>query len=99
MVVNVLDHVQRCFTNQDGEVIRGIILDAFSNDEKITISFKDIDGVNSSFINSALIELLDKYEFDFIKNNLVFVNTTKQINEMIRSRFSFEVNKKKSIIN
>ncbi|MFP3718562.1 DUF4325 domain-containing protein [Bacillus safensis] len=40
---------------------------AFRNDEKITLSFKGVDGVTSSYVKTALIDLLKEFGFDFIK--------------------------------
>ncbi|MCY9525856.1 STAS-like domain-containing protein [Paenibacillus larvae] len=97
--VNTLDHVNHCYSNADGDVIRNIILDQFSSGQKVTISFKGVDSLSSSFINSAFIELLEMYDFDFIKTHLAFVNSSKSINENIKRRFSFEVKERKNPIN
>lgn len=97
--VNILDHVNQCYSNADGDVIRHIILDQFSSGEKVVVSLKGVDGLCSSFINSAFIELLEMYDFDFIKTHLTFVNSSKSINENIKRRFSFEVNERKNLIN
>lgn len=92
MVIKVLDHVERCYSNADGEVIFALIQPSFSQGDQVTISFAGVDSVPSSFVNSAFIPLLEKHSFDFIRNNLRFINSTKQINEMIKKRFDFEVN-------
>ena len=98
VTIKVLDHVERCYSNQDGAKIQHIILSHFTTGEKISVSFDGVDGVTSSFINTALIELLDHYDFSVIKTNLKFVKSNKQINEMIRSRFKFEVNRRKQLV-
>jgi len=98
VTINVLDHVEHCYSNQDGAIIKSIIIRALSNNECVTISFRGVDGVTSSFVNTALIELLDNFDFDLIKANVKFVNSSKQINNMIRSRFRFEVNRRKNLV-
>lgn len=95
VILKVVDHINHCYTNADGDVIKEQILRHFKSGEKVSLSFAEIDSVSSSFLNSALIELLDNYSFDFIKSNLGFVNSTKAINEAIKRRFSFEVKKNK----
>ena len=52
-----------------------MIKSAFRNDEKITLSFKGVDGVTSSYVKTALIDLLKEFGFDFIKNHLAFSDT------------------------
>lgn len=92
-LINVLSQVERCYSNEDGQKIFKVIDEAFQNGNKVTLSFKGVEGVTSSFINTALIDLLDKYGFSFIKSNLLFTDTNKQINNSINSRFKFEVKK------
>ena len=94
MVINILDHVDKCYSNDDGSIIFNKIKDAFDTQDKITISFKGITSLNSSFVNSAFIELLDYYNFSLIQEKLRFINSTQQINKIIKDRFSFEVSKK-----
>lgn len=98
MVINVYDHVGRCYSNEDGKILKDLIKSYLDIKEPVTVSFKNVSGVTSSFVNTALIELLDEYSFDFIKNNIKYVDTTHQINSMIKSRFMFEVKKRDKLI-
>lgn len=98
VLINLLNHVEKCYSNDDGRIIFKKIKSAFSDDQKVTISLKGITTLNSSFVNSAFIELLDDYDFDFIRKNLSFIDSTKQINRMIKDRFLFEINRKKSLV-
>jgi hypothetical protein len=92
MVIRTLDYVRQCYTQEDGQKIYAIILPYLEKKAKVQISFEGVEFIPSSFVNTALIALLDKVPFQTIKECLSFVNTTKQINEMIRDRFSFEIN-------
>ncbi|MGJ0740224.1 STAS-like domain-containing protein, partial [Enterococcus casseliflavus] len=83
--------------NDDGDKLFNIIVDNFENDNPIQVSFKGIDSLNSSFVNSAFIMLLDIYTFNEIREKLSFVDTNKQINLLILGRFKFEVKKKAEI--
>jgi len=92
MVIRALDLVRQCYSQDDGQKVFDVLYPRLKQGERIELSFEGVDTVPSSFINTALIHLLDVLTFDTIKSNLRFVDTTKQINQMIRSRFDFEVN-------
>jgi hypothetical protein len=93
--ISVKDYVDQVYSNDDGMVIYNELKKELAKANKITVSFKEISAINSSFVNSAFLELLNDYDFQFIKDNLRFVDSTKQINDIIKSRFSFEVNGRK----
>jgi len=97
MVIKILDNVNRCMTNKDGFIIFNIISPLLNNGQQITVSFQGVDSVTTSFINSAFIELLQYYSFEYIKKNITFSNTTRDINALIKKRFSFEVERNKEI--
>lgn len=92
------DHVDQCYSNADGEVIKQQLMHNFNNNERVIVSFHGVDSASSSFINSAFIDLLENYDFSFIKSHLGFIDTNKTINEAIKRRFSFEVNRKNGLI-
>lgn len=89
--IRIKDLVDQVYSNYDGMVIYNELKNQLENSNKVTVSFDEIGALNSSFVNSAFIELLNDYDFQFIKNNIQFVDSTKQINEMIKSRFAFEI--------
>jgi hypothetical protein len=94
MVIRALDLVRQCYSQDDGQKVYDALFPRLNRGERIELSFDGVDTVPSSFINTSLIRLLDVLSFETIKSNLRFVNTTKQINEMIKSRFDFEVNRR-----
>lgn len=89
----------RCYSNSDGEKVYRQIKRYFDQGIRIAVSFKGIDSVSSSFVNSAFIELLRDFSFEFIKDHLTFTDSMTQINTMIKRRFAFEVNERKKLIN
>lgn len=91
--IRIKDLIDQVYSNDDGTVIYNELKKQLANDNKVTVSFDEIGALNSSFVNSAFIELLNDYDFQFIKKNIRFADTTKQINEMIKSRFAFEIDK------
>lgn len=96
--IMVKDYTTQCYTNHDGELIYELIVSEFQKGNKVQVSFQGIDSVSSSFVNSAFIDLLEKYDFTKIKNDLFFTESTKLINDVIKRRFSFEVNDRKKLI-
>lgn len=95
VVVNVLNHVERCYSNEDGTKIFKLLTKYLNKGEIVILSFEGVNSLTSSFTNTALIELLKEYDFNYIKNNLRFTNSNKNINEMIKHRFAFEVKRMK----
>lgn len=91
MVLRIRDYIPKAYTNADGEAIYSLVKPLLLANRPVIVSFAGIREVTSSFVNSAFIDLLDCIDFDVIKKNLLFVDTTNQINHLIRSRFMFEV--------
>lgn len=94
-IIRVLDHVERCYNSADGKVIHDVIEARLKKNEQVVVSFDGVDSVPSSFVNTALISLLETFDFQRIKNLLRFKDTNSQINEMIKTRFDFEVHKRR----
>jgi len=93
VTIEITKVIDRHLTNDDGDVIFNKIMENFEEDNHVTVSFKGISGINSSFVNSAFIQLLDEYDFKYIKENLSFIDSNRQINNLIKNRFSFEANR------
>lgn len=93
--IRVKDLVDQVYSNDDGMIIYNELKSQLANANKVNVSFDEIGALNSSFVNSAFIELLNDFDFQFIKKNVRFVDSTKQINDMIKSRFAFETNRLK----
>lgn len=94
MVIRALNYVQQCFNNADGRKILKVILPLMLKGKTVTVSFEGVPSLPSSFVNSAFIALLDHMSFSKIRKQLRFVHTNSQMNEMIKSRFEFEVNRR-----
>ena len=95
-LIRVLDFVERCYNSDDGQIIHDLIIERLAQEVELTVSMEGVDWVPSSFVNAAFISLLDMLSFNDIKKRLRFVNTTSQINEMIRTRFNFEAGRRAS---
>ena len=96
--IDVKTFLAAYYTNEDGDVLHDEIVDCFDRGDSVIISFRGIPYLNSSFVNSAFIQLLEKYPFDYIKTHLTFKDSTKQINSLILSRFKFETQERKVLV-
>src|SRR5690625_4661688 len=94
MVIRVLNYVQRCYTNEDGAVIRELIKPKIAAGKPVDLSFKGVSALPSSFVNSAFVKLLDDLSFDQIKRSVRFSDSNAQTNDIIKERMSFEWERK-----
>lgn len=97
-MVNILDVTEKYYTNEDGNLVYNEVVKAFKSKHPVIVSFEGITEINSSFINSAFIQLLDSYDMEYIKDNLTFKNSTRQINQLILSRFDIEDKRKQGLL-
>lgn len=87
MVINALDFVPHCYSGHDGAVINALLSAQLEKGRPTTLSLAGVDDVPSSFVNAALIALLEDFDYDFIKTHLTISEATKQAAEMIRRCF------------
>lgn len=92
-VIKVSDITKRCYTNEDGTKVYNYILPLLTRGDHVCLSFEGVDAVPSSFVNTAFIQLLKDFKFEDVKEHLQFSNTSRQINDIIKSRFAFEAAK------
>jgi STAS-like domain of unknown function (DUF4325) len=89
MEVRVTELVRTASSYEDGGVIFRLILPAVQTGEKVVVDFSGITSVPSAFVNSAFVQLLEHVSFTEVKRTLSFVQSTRQINQLIKSRFDF----------
>ena len=89
MVLTALDYVRQCSTYSDGQVIYDLLLPPLQRGEDVVLSFRGVSALPSAFVNSAILQLVEKFSIDEIKAHLSFNDSTKQINDLIRDRFAF----------
>lgn len=89
MELRLLDHVSTCSTYSDGEVIFDLIAPRIEHGEDVTISFDGVKAVPSAFINAAIVRLLESISLEEVHAHLRIADSTRQINDLIKSRFDF----------
>ncbi len=90
VTIRITDYSTDCYTNDDGDRVYPHILEALQSGERVTVSFEGVTTTNSSFLNTALVPLLDIFSFDELKKRLTFTNTNKFLNFIIKDRFEKE---------
>lgn len=95
MDIKVIEHVASASSYDDGEKIFKLLLDPIRDGQKVVVNFSGITSIPSAFVNSAFVRLLEFVPFEQVRGNLTFAQSTRQINELIKSRFEF-VSQRKS---
>lgn len=90
MVIRVVNLSTAADTESHGAVLYVRLCDALKSDNVVTVSFAGIHTATSSFVNAGFVPLMQHYSFADIKRRLRIVDSTRQINDMIRSRLERE---------
>ncbi len=93
MVIKVVDIVDACNTNAQGDALQRAICHALSGDSIVTVSFHGVPNVTSSFVNSAFVQLLTRMPFADFKQRIRVIDANPQIRDMIRRRMVFEADR------
>lgn len=97
MVIKIIDYVDKPSTYDDGQMVYNVISQMLEKGEKVVVSFSGIASVPSAFVNSAFIRLLEEFSYDEIKSLLVITDSTRHINELIKSRFDFVLSQARAL--
>lgn len=90
MVIHVKEHLSGCSTNEEGEVLLGLVLEELARSGSVTVDFHGVLYVTTSFVNSAFVPLFDRMSFKEIKSSLRVVRAYPQIGDLIRKRMASE---------
>jgi hypothetical protein len=86
MVIRVADIIPGANTADQGGRLFEILRQALHGPGIVTISFDGIQTATSSFVNVAFVPLLDDFSYDDLRSRIRITNSTRQINEMIKTR-------------
>lgn len=93
MVIRILDIVSGADTAKQGTAVFRKLRGALADNNSVTVSFEGLDIATSSFVAAAFVRLLEQHNFDDLKQRLRVINSTRQINQMIKSRMKREAAK------
>ncbi|MFD1710805.1 DUF4325 domain-containing protein [Ottowia sp. GY511] len=86
VIFRILDYVENYSTYDDGNVIFELIAPRINSGEDVALSFEGIPAISSSFVNAAIVRLVEVVSLTEIRQHLMLVNSTRQINELVRKR-------------
>jgi hypothetical protein len=86
MVISVLNIASGADTADQGAAVFIHLRDAMQAGGSVAVTFEGVQTATSSFVNMAFVPLLDDYSFDHIKQHLRVTKSTRQINDMIKTR-------------
>lgn len=90
MVICVIDLVDSCDTNIQGDVVRNAILKQLASSDMVSLDFSGVTNVTSSFINSAIISLMPSLDVSTLKSRIRIKRVNRQIGNMIKDRMASE---------
>jgi hypothetical protein len=90
--IDIIQIVQAAVTNDDGAAVFNVLIRELK-DSDVILSFRGISTATSSFVNSSFVQLLDNYPLDTIKSKIKIIESSRQINEMIKKRINAETNR------
>jgi hypothetical protein len=89
MVIRILDIAQSADTGDQGAAVFARLKPALEAGP-VTVSFEGVKTATSSFVNMAFVQLLSAFSLTEIKGRVRIVTSTRQINDMIRTRMERE---------
>lgn len=90
--IAVKDLTKQHVSNADGFHLQQAIRERLATDEYVTLSFRGIPHLNTSYINTAFVELLGDFTLSEIQKRIKIIDSTRQINKLIKERLIFESN-------
>ena len=90
MVILVNALIDAAVSEEDGAIVFKRLREALETHEIVTLSFSGLKTATTSFVNTAFVPLLDSYTFSEIKLRVKVIESTRQINHMIKWRLETE---------
>ena len=90
MVIRIRDIVGGADTAGQGQTVFRHLVAAFAKDGTVTVSFDGLQTATSSFVNASFVALLQVYPLAVIKQRMKVTSSTRQINDMIKTRLQRE---------
>jgi hypothetical protein len=85
--IRLMDVVAGTATNVEGIMLFNVVDNILSNNQKVRLSLEGATPFSTSFLNSSIGSLVDKYGIETIRKRLVFSNLTKSQIKKITSYF------------
>lgn len=89
-MISVIEVAGRGDTAEQGAQLNKALAAVLKGPGLVTVDFRGLTTITSSFTNLAFVQLLSMYRLSELKKRLSIVNSTRQINEMVKSRLERE---------
>jgi hypothetical protein len=86
MVILISDLVNSADTAEQGILVHAELKKSLFSGESVVVSFEGIHTATSSFVNAAFVPLISVFGLGAIQQRLRVVNSTRQINSLIKAR-------------
>jgi hypothetical protein len=86
VTIRILDVVPGANTYEQGGRVFDVLKQALHGTGPVVVSFDSVQTATSSFVHAAFVALLDHFSYADIKARLRVVDSTRQINDMIKTR-------------
>jgi hypothetical protein len=86
MVIRIVAIVPGANTSEQGACVLDVLQKALRNPGLVEVSFEGIQTATSSFVHAAFVTLLDHFSYSDLKARMRIIASTRQINDMIRTR-------------
>ena len=83
MIISIKNITTSTISNEDGVKLKIAIENYLNDDNPVVLSFTGIDTISSSFLNSSLGEIIDKFGPQSLKNKIKIINYTPNIGNII----------------
>jgi hypothetical protein len=77
-------------TAAQGEIVLRSLVDPLKQGSQVIVNFDGVTTATSSFTNAAFVPLLADFSMEQIRKSLRIVRSSRQINDMIKTRLDRE---------
>ena len=94
MVLSIQDLTPRQFDGADGQRVYDALYPYVLSGTPVDLSFAGVRAATSSFVNEALVRLLDSVAYDDIKRLVRITDVSRPVGRLIQDRFAFETTRR-----
>ena len=87
-IIIIKDLVPGTLTNADAMALFVCMDNAFSKGDTVVLSFNEIHSLTTSFLNSSIGEIIDKYGFETLKGRLSLKDYTPSVAKLVTQYIS-----------
>jgi len=96
-LINVI-RSKYCISAEDGQKVFLKIENLLTKGDRISISFQQVEGLSSAFLNTAIGQLYGKYPWDNIEKTIIHIDLSEDdkmmLDRVIENSKNYFINKK-----